>query len=279
MAKTPFFRVAVEGATVDGREITRAMIQQMADSYDPATYTARINCEHLRGYSPEGPFNSWGSVTAVKAEQIDLSIGGKTEKRLALFAQFDVTDDARRYNQAGQKLFSSIEVHPDFVKTGKAYLMGLAFTDSPASLGTEVLKFSRDDKRKDNLVQLGEIELAYEAEESGAAEAATGAFASMKRFFDSFGKQPEPVQPAVSPAGKEPADPVAAFAQFAGQFGAQMETLNAGLTKSFTAIETRMAKMAEDHEALRKSVETTPSRTYTSRPPASGGTGAVRAEC
>jgi hypothetical protein len=32
-------------------------------------------------------------------------------------------------------------VHPSFADTGKAYLMGLACTDNPASLGTEMMKF------------------------------------------------------------------------------------------------------------------------------------------
>ncbi|HEA8597063.1 TPA: GPO family capsid scaffolding protein, partial [Escherichia coli] len=42
----------------------------------------------------------------------------------------------------GQKLFTSMEVSPKFADTGKAYLVGLAATDDPASLGTEMLTFS-----------------------------------------------------------------------------------------------------------------------------------------
>lgn len=42
----------------------------------------------------------------------------------------------------GQKLFTSMEVSPKFADTGKAYLVGLAATDDPASLGTEMLAFS-----------------------------------------------------------------------------------------------------------------------------------------
>src|SRR3546814_16550343 len=40
------------------------------------------------------------------------------------------------------KLFTSCEIHPDFAGEGKAYLVGLAVTDMPASLGTEPLKFA-----------------------------------------------------------------------------------------------------------------------------------------
>jgi hypothetical protein len=42
----------------------------------------------------------------------------------------------------GQKVYSSIELHPQFALNGKAYVVGLAMTDTPASLGTERLKFA-----------------------------------------------------------------------------------------------------------------------------------------
>ncbi|PNB14442.1 GPO family capsid scaffolding protein, partial [Pseudomonas sp. DP16D-E2] len=42
-----------------------------------------------------------------------------------------------------QKLFTSIEIQPEFADTGKPYLRGLAITDDPASLGTQPLHFSR----------------------------------------------------------------------------------------------------------------------------------------
>ncbi|WP_273915543.1 GPO family capsid scaffolding protein, partial [Burkholderia pseudomallei] len=45
-SKTKFFRVAVEGATVDGREIKREWLTQMAKHYDPKLYGARVNVEH-----------------------------------------------------------------------------------------------------------------------------------------------------------------------------------------------------------------------------------------
>lgn len=292
MAKTKFFRVAVEGATVDGREITRDMIQQMADSYNTATYAARINCEHLRGYSPEGPFNAWGTVDAVKAEQIDLAIGGKTEKRLALFAQLDVTEQAKSYNEDGQKLYSSVEVHPDFAKTGKAYLIGLAFTDSPASLGTEVLKFSRDDKRKGNLLQVEDepITLSFEAG-TPASDITAGVFAGLKSFFADFGKAPpaqveqqQPAPPPITPpagtgSGDHSANANAQIAAFVGQFGEQMTKLTEGIQKSFAAQDTRLAKLAEDFTALEARIEKTPASGYTARQPASGGNGRARAEC
>ena len=46
--RSKFFRVAVEGATTDGRVIERQHITDMAASYDPQLYGARIWVEHLR---------------------------------------------------------------------------------------------------------------------------------------------------------------------------------------------------------------------------------------
>ena len=41
-----------------------------------------------------------------------------------------------------QKIYTSMEVDLDFADTGEAYLVGLAVTDTPASLGTSMLQFS-----------------------------------------------------------------------------------------------------------------------------------------
>lgn len=49
--KAKRFRIGVEGATTDGREIQREWLVQMAASYNPAVYTAQINLEHIKGYS------------------------------------------------------------------------------------------------------------------------------------------------------------------------------------------------------------------------------------
>jgi len=143
MAKTKFFRIAVEGATAtDGRTITREMIEQSAAAYNPTTYTARINCEHLRGFSPEPPFNAYGSVLALKAEDFEIQIDGKPQTRRALYAQLDANSQLVATVKADQKIFTSCEFAEDFAQTKKHGLVGLAVTDNPASLGTEALSFS-----------------------------------------------------------------------------------------------------------------------------------------
>jgi hypothetical protein len=137
--RSKWFRVAVEGATTDGRNIERTWIEEMAATYDPKTYGARIWMEHFRSVLADGPFRAYGDVLALKAEEVE--IDGKT--RLALFAQIEPTNDlVNMVNKLKQKIFTSIEVMEKFAGTGKAYLMGLAVTDTPASLGTEMLAFA-----------------------------------------------------------------------------------------------------------------------------------------
>lgn len=280
MAKTKFFRVAVAGPTVDGRVIEPEMIQQMADTYNPATYTATINCEHLRGYSPEPPFNSYGDIAELKAEKVDIEIGGKTEKRLALFASFEVNDQAKSINKAGQKRFPSVEIDPNFADSKKAYLVGLALTDSPASLGTELLKFSRDEKRKDHLIALADpFEITFE-EETANTEVA-GAFAAMKKFFDSFTAPKTdpapaaPAQPAPAQAGSgEKPDPLAAFAATMAE---GMDKLAQAFAAANDANAVKFAKLTEDLSAVSATLEKTKPDTYRQRPTGTGGD-AIRAE-
>jgi hypothetical protein len=136
MPKSKFFRVAVEGGTTDGRTITREWLEQMAKRYNQSTYGARVNMEHIRGIDPEGLFKMYGDITAAKTEEVDM----EGEQRLALFVQIDPTPELIALNKKRQKVYTSIEIHPNLNEKG-AYMMGLAVTDSPASLGTEMLQF------------------------------------------------------------------------------------------------------------------------------------------
>ena len=91
--KTKPFLLATAGSTVDGRNIDDKMIDDMASSYDPKTYGARVNIEHFRGISPDGPFKAYGDVLELSVGEIDVNFNGKTEKRKALYGVFDVTDE------------------------------------------------------------------------------------------------------------------------------------------------------------------------------------------
>ncbi|OLF56553.1 GPO family capsid scaffolding protein [Pseudomonas chlororaphis] len=127
-------RVATSGMTADGREILAQDLRDIAETYKPGFYTAVIWCDHERWPG------SHGTVYAVRLveEGADLQPG-----EVALEAQLKPNDQLLYLNDRGQKLFTSIEITPNFRGTGKAYLTGLGVTDEPASVGTQELYFSK----------------------------------------------------------------------------------------------------------------------------------------
>lgn len=135
-----FVRVALEGATIDNRKITRKQIEEMAANYDPDNkYGARIWLEHFRSLFPDGAFPALGDVLKVKAMEEDGKMG--------LYAKLSPTDQLLQMNQKRQKVYTSIEMDPSYADTGQAYLVGLAVTDSPASQGTQMLAFSQQNNK------------------------------------------------------------------------------------------------------------------------------------
>lgn len=146
MAKkvSKWFRIGVEGDTCDGRVISATDIQEMAETFDPRVYGCRINLEHLKGILPEGPFSRYGDVVELKSDRIDDD--SVLKGKLALFAKITPTDDLIAMNKKLQKVYTSMEIQPNFANSGKCYLVGLAVTDDPASLGTEYLEFCRGAK-------------------------------------------------------------------------------------------------------------------------------------
>jgi hypothetical protein len=274
-----FFRVAVEGATCDGRTLDRADLQEMADTYDPTTYTARVNMEHIRGFSADPPFNAYGDVKALKTEDVELKIGGKTVKKLGLFAQVEALDTLIALQAKGQKLFSSIELNPAFADSGKAYLQGLAITDSPASLGTEIMTFaaSQGDKNPFAARKVApgnffsaaeETAIEFEADAS-APSGAAAMFAAATDFFKNFGKSQEP-------AKEEKKDPPPhandndAVAQLAAQIGEGFQKLSAAVAAQGSELTGKLTKLQGEHDALKASIDTTDNDAGNRRPPATG---------
>lgn len=141
------FRVAREGQTVDGRSLSQQQIIDMSETYDPVEYTARINCEHMSGWweglKSERKTSGLGDVIAVSHGMETFTKNGVEVQLMCLYATLSALPDLVEANQQGAKIFSSIEFYPKFADTDRAYLVGLAVTDTPASLGTEPLKFSR----------------------------------------------------------------------------------------------------------------------------------------
>ena len=146
MAKkvSKFFRIGVEGDTCDGRVISAQDIQEMAETFDPRFYGCRINLEHLRGILPDGIFKRYGDVAELKAEKIDddSALKGKW----ALFAKITPTDDLIAMNKAAQKVYTSMEIQPNFANTGKCYLVGLAETDALILNGGFLMDYNNYDR-------------------------------------------------------------------------------------------------------------------------------------
>ncbi|MEN3968634.1 GPO family capsid scaffolding protein [Acinetobacter sp. BWR-L5] len=186
--KSKWFRIAVAGDTTDGREIQADWIIQMADNYDPNTYGARINMEHFRSVFPDGVFGAYGDVLALKTEKIIID----GEEKDALFAQIEPTQSLIELNKKKQKVYTSIEVDDNFANKGSAYLVGLAVTDSPASLGTEMLQFAAgakvnpfsDKKQKPENLFTAAQEVSFEFEEVKEQQSySAGLLDKVKKLF------------------------------------------------------------------------------------------------
>lgn len=226
MPITKFFRVAQSGPTIDGREISPAQIDEMAASYNPKTYGARVNLEHFMSMYPDSVFKAYGDVLALKAE--DGPNGGRT-----LLAQIDAFPDLVKLKKDGQKVYWSIEIAPNFASTGKAYLVGLAATDTPASLGTEMLTFAAvkaPDKVKANLYSAA-FESDFEVDE--VKPEGPGLLAKVKDLLSSKVKGDESRFAQVEGAVTAIAEEVAAVKKDSATFATAdaVKTVSAALDK------------------------------------------------
>lgn len=268
--RSKWTRIAVEGATTDGRNIDRAWIEQMAAQYNPATYGARLNCEHYRSMWPGGEFGAYGDVLALKAEEIEIN----GEKKLALYAQIEPTESLLALNKAGQKIYTSIEVQPKFADTGKAYLVGLAITDSPASLGTEALTFSATHgtlanrkQDKDNLFSAAE-EAQLEFEE---VTDQPSVFAGIKAKLDEFFKQSKDKEGKDATTFSEMAEALDSLVTLATQ---QAEKADASAT-AFAALQQQFTALENELTTLKTQLGQTANHSQPLRPAATGGDGKV----
>jgi len=274
--KTKPFLLATAGSTVDGRTIDDVMLEQMVSSYDPKTYGARLNIEHVRGVTPDGPFRAYGDVLELSIGETEVNFNGKTEKRKALFGVFDVTEEAKKLNEADQKVYPSIEIEPNFAGKGFAYLMGCALTDSPASIATQRLQFNR--ALPGTITVSGEAAAALEFDTDIGTSGAglIGAFSAvLDRFTAKLSSAPAKTE-AEDSAPAAPAAPAAAF-DFA-QLRPMFEEFGAGLAKEFAALHTEFRAEADalavKVQKLEAEQENTPGQAYRARSRSDGAAAA-----
>lgn len=271
-SKSKKFCIATEGATTDGRHIERADLLAMAKNYDPKLYGARINMEHVKGLLPDGPFKRYGDVLELSTEE------GKDGK-LRLYAVIDPTEDLIALSKTRQKVYSSMEINPDFADTGAPYLQGLAITDDPASLGTEMLLFSATAKanplasRKlepENLFSEA-VEFTLELEEHGVGAALLEGFSAKIKDLLTF-------------AAKQTANNDAELKQAVELIAESQRTVLdqfTALTKQadqLATVQGQLEKLSTDHAALVQKLSNT-GDDRERRKPATGSTGAIVTDC
>jgi molybdopterin converting factor small subunit len=277
--RSRWFRVDVEGATTDGRQIERQWLVDAAETYNPTTYGARVWLEHFRSVLADGPFRAFGDVLALKAEEVDIA----GTKKLALFAQIEPTDElVAMVNKAKQKIFTSIEISPKFADSGRAYLSGLAVTDTPASLGTEMLSFAAQNpdasplkarkQHADNLFTLAE-ETALEFDEvEDKPSIGAALFAKVQELLKGkqaaddgeFAQVGQAVQ-AIAEHVKDQSDKFAADLQAASQ--------------AATELRTQLQQVTTELADLKTNLGNTESHSQTKRPVATGGGERIETDC
>ncbi|CDL87214.1 GPO family capsid scaffolding protein [Xenorhabdus cabanillasii] len=221
---TNWICIAMEGDTVDGRDMEPQWILDAAELYDPQLYTALIWPEHERWMGP------MGEVLAVKAERGE-------DGALRLYAQLRPNHRLLDANRDGQLLFTSVEFTPggNWRGTGKTYLQGLAVTSSPASVGTTRLQFNKRKKpsRTGSYKPLV-IDEVKQIKESKMAKA--------KKGWRSFFNVEEPEETPAETTGDDALQAIA-------------EAL-AEMDKRMTAVESQLASTEQVVEEVQEDVET-----------------------
>ncbi len=269
--KSKFFRIGVAGDTTDGREIQPEWLEQMAKNFNPEKYGCRINCEHIRGLAPDSSFGAFGDVVELKTEKVEID----GEKKLALLAKIEPNDDLLALNKKRKKVYTSMEIDYDFSKSGEAYLVGLAITDSPASLSTEMLEFSSKaeknpfsdrKQRPENLFSVAtEVELEFED--------STNLVDRVKAMFTQQEKER-------GTADEQFTQAIEAVAAEVAGIKTQLESSTPGENannEQFNQLQTEVTELKESLDKLTEQLDGTPN--FTQRPPASGGNNQQVTDC
>ncbi|MCZ6093587.1 GPO family capsid scaffolding protein [Escherichia coli] len=109
------FRVAVSGSTVDTREISPVHLREAAENFNPDVYAARVNVEHYLSPCPSSEFFRNGRCHRTEyGRHYGRSAG---TGRTALYAEIEPTERMKQLVADGKKIYSSIELHPQFSVT------------------------------------------------------------------------------------------------------------------------------------------------------------------
>ncbi|EIW9288427.1 GPO family capsid scaffolding protein [Klebsiella pneumoniae] len=266
------FRVAVSGNTVDGREIQPQHLRDAAANYSQEVYGARVNIEHYLSMFPGSDFGAMGDVVALSTEDItDGPLAGRT----ALYAEIEPSDRMVQMTNKGQKVYSSIELHPQFALNGKAYVVGLAMTDTPASLGTDRLKFAAQQRASVMAFnnQQGEAPMFTEALEAEVIELASQRSDEGKQWFNRVMGILGKGQKTDDQRFGQVHQAVEAVAQSQVDLGEQFSAAEQERQQDKAAIQ----KLTTDLAALHRQLEGTDGN-FSQRPAAGGGSNAQLAD-
>ena len=142
--ETGFKIIGSAGQTVDGREIQKEWLTDAVETYDPSIYEAVINFNHY----PKTWFGSFGKV-------LKLKLGKNAAGDTSLLANLEPNEKLISISKQ-EYIYTSMEIDTNFRNTGKSYLVGLAITYDPASVGTEQLKFSNDKLIENGIYKLSD---------------------------------------------------------------------------------------------------------------------------
>lgn len=266
------FRVAVSGNTVDGREIQPQHLRDAAANYNLEVYAARVNIEHILSPYPGSDFGAMGDVVALSAEDIT---EGPLAGRTGLYAEIEPSERMKQMTDKGQKVYSSIELHPQFALNGKAYMMGLAMTDTPASLGTERLKFAAQQRASVMAFNNQQVEapMITEAIEAEVIELAAQRSDEGKQWFNRVMGILGKGQKTDDQRFGQVHQAVEAVAQSQVDLGEQFSAAEQERQQDKATIQ----KLTTDLAALRQQLEGTDGN-FSQRPPSGGGDSAQLAD-
>ena len=279
--KTKPFLLATAGTTVDGRTIDDKMLDEMASSYDPKTYGARLNIEHIRGISGDGPFRAYGDVLELSVGEIDVNFNGKTEKRKALYGVFRRQRRREETERCGAEGLSQHRNRTQFCRQRQRLSDGLR-PDRQPCINRHRTPCSST-ARWPGSITVNATEAAaleFSDDDGNVTEAGKGLMNSLTSMFDSItakfstGKTDEKPEP-------KPDDKPGQFSvdDLKGLFTGFGQETSKAITALAESNRADIDALAGKFTALEAKIEGTPSQKHNARPPANGGGNFAKTDC